>query len=496
MPKYVIAIDQSTQGTKAMLFDEAGELVLRTDKGHKQIVNELGWVEHNPEEIYENTIAVVKALLEKSKVAPSDLSCVGISNQRETALAWSRSTGKSVYNAIVWQCARGEAICKRIADAGKEKEIKGATGLQLSPYFSAAKLAWIMQYVNGVREQAMAGEICCGTMDSWLIYKLTKGKEFRTDYSNASRTQLFHLTNLCWDESLCKLFGIPKECLAQVTDSDGYFGETDFDGLLERPIPIHGVFGDSHGALYGQGCLEKGMMKTTYGTGSSIMMNVGETPIFSDLGVVSSLAWKTKGKVQYVLEGNINYTGAVITWIKDQLGLIEEAGETEDLARQANPADRTYLVPGFTGLGAPYWRSDVSAMIYGMTRTTGKAEIVKAGLSSIAYQIADIVSIMKEAASIEAVELRVDGGPTKNKWLMQFQSDILDSSIYVPKAEELSGIGAAYAAGIGAGIYCEDEIFASISRTKYLPKMNEQERKNKYEGWKNAVNMVLNARMP
>lgn len=495
MAKYIIGIDQSTQGTKAMLFDENGKLVLRTDKGHKQIINDLGWVEHDPEEIYENTIAVVKDLVEKSGVNTSDLACVGISNQRETALAWNRYTGKPVYHAIVWQCARGEAICNQLAADGKEKEIKDATGLQLSPYFSAAKLAWIMQNVEGVKERALAGEICCGTIDSWLVYKLTNQREFRTDYSNASRTQLFDITNLCWDENLCNLFGVPKKCLAQLTDSDGYFGETDFAGLLEKPIPIHGVLGDSHGALFGQGCLEKGMMKTTYGTGSSIMMNVGEAPIFSDLGVVTSLAWKTKGKVHYVLEGNINYTGAVISWMKDQLSLIENAGETEGLAMQANEADTTYLVPGFSGLGAPYWRSDVSAMIYGMTRMTGKAELVKAGLSSIAYQITDIVNIMKEAANIEKVELRVDGGPTKNKWLMQFQSDILNSSVFVPQAEELSGIGAAFAAGIGFGIYKENEVFASISRTEFVPMMDEMKRNQKYQGWKNAVNMVLNSNL-
>lgn len=491
--KYVIGIDQSTQGTKGLLFGSKGELLCRADRVHRQIIDERGWVEHDPEEIYRNTVAVIRDLIKKSGIDPGAAACIGISNQRETALAWNRRTGKPVYNAIVWQCARGEEICRRLVheDPGFEAEVKARTGLQLSPYFSAAKLAWIMEQVPGVRERAWQGEICCGTVDSWLIFKLTGGKEFRTDYSNASRTQLFHITELRWDKELCGRFGIPEKCLPQLTDSDGVFGMTDAEGIFPHPIPIHGVLGDSHGALFGQGCTERGMMKTTYGTGSSIMMNIGEKPIFSDLGIVTSLAWKREGKVQYVLEGNVNYTGAVITWLKDDVGILESAAQSEELARKANPADKTYLVPGFSGLGAPYWRSDVSAIFCGMSRTTGRAELARAGLSSIAYQIADIVRLMKEAADIGEVQLRVDGGPTRNGWLMQFQSDILASRVEVPAAEELSGIGAAYAAGIGAGIYCADELFSRMSRTEFKPQMTQEERMDKYCGWQAAVQMAL-----
>lgn len=490
MAGYIIGIDQSTQGTKAMLFDGAGKLLLRTDKSHAQLIDERGWVEHDPDEIYANTIEVVRQLLEKSGIDRNEVKALGISNQRETAMAWNRETGKPVYNAIVWQCARGAAICERLSKKGAEKLVKEHTGLQLSPYFSAAKLAWILENVDGTAELAQQGDLCCGTMDSWLVYRLTGGKEFRTDYSNASRTQLFDVRNLCWDEEICGLFGIPTCCMAELTDSDGLFGETDFEGLLPHAIPIHGVLGDSHGALFGQGCLKRGMMKTTYGTGSSIMMNIGEKPIFSDLGVVTSLAWKVGGKVQYVLEGNINYTGAVITWLKDQMGLLASAGESETLARLANPADHTYLVPAFSGLGAPYWRSDVSAALVGMSRTTTKAEVVKAGLECIAYQITDIVKLMAEAAGIEELELRVDGGPTRNKFLMQFQSDILNCTVQVPDAEELSGIGAAYAAGLGAGIYGED-VFNSMKYTPFTPKMDEETRQKKYGGWRDAVAMLL-----
>ena len=491
MKNYVIGVDQSTQGTKALLFDETGKLLLRADRAHRQIVNEKGWVEHDPEEIYRNTIAAVRDVLENSGVNAEEIRCLGISNQRETAVAWDRKTGKPVYNAVVWQCARGEAVCKRLAREGCAERIRAAAGLPLSPYFSAAKLAWILENAEGAREAAQRGDLCCGTMDSWLVWKLTGGREFRTDYSNASRTQLFNITSLQWDESLCGIFGIPKNCLAEPTDSDGLFGMTDFDGLLPHAVPIHGVLGDSHGALFGQGCLKKGMMKTTYGTGSSVMMNIGGTPVFSDSGVVTSLAWRMGGKVRYVLEGNINYTGAVISWLKNEVGLIRDAAETEALAERASPADRTYLVPAFSGLGAPYWRSDVSAAFLGMTRTTGKAELVRAALAGIAYQIADIVFLMKEVSGIGETELRVDGGPTGNRWLMQFQSDILQSGVCVPRAQEFSGIGAACAAGIGAGIFDPETVFSGAEYSVFTPKMSKEEQAEKYLGWKNAVRTIL-----
>lgn len=489
MGKYVLGIDQSTQGTKALLFDEQGTLICRTDLPHRQIVNEKGWVEHDPEEIYGNTVQVVKNLVEKAGIEKRELAVLGISNQRETAVCWNKRTGRPVYNAVVWQCARGADICKRLEDEGAAKAVREKTGLQLSPYFSAAKLAWIFENVEGVRRQAEQGEIAVGTVDSWLVYKLTKGARFQTDYSNASRTQLFNISELRWDAELLQMFGIHPSCMAQVTDSDGDFGETDFDGYLEHPIPIRGVLGDSHGALFGQGCRKPGMIKTTYGTGSSIMMNIGEKPVFSDLGVVTSLAWSMGGKVNYVLEGNINYTGAVITWLKDDLKLIASPQETEALAKEANPCDATYLVPAFSGLGAPYWDSGAKACISGMTRTTGRAEIARAALDCIAYQITDIVRAMGESTGIEIGELRVDGGPTRNAYLMQFQSDLLNIPVRIPDSEELSGIGAAYAAGLAAGIYTED-VFGVLKRTSYLPDMEEAKREEKYSGWKAAVGMV------
>lgn len=493
MKNYVLSVDQSTQGTKALLFDKEGSLICRYDLPHKQFIDHRGWVEHDPEEIYRNTISVMKGVVEKAGIEKNEIAVFGISNQRETALVWDRATGKPVYNAVVWQCARGAAICSRIEKEGHGEEIRSRTGIQLSPYFSAAKIAWVLENVQGAREKADRGELCCGTMDSWLVYRLTHGKNFFTDYSNASRTQMFNISTLTWDETVCGYFGIPVSCLAELTDSDGDYGWTDFEGYLEEPIPIRGVLGDSHGALFGQGCVREGMIKTTYGTGSSIMMNIGKTPVFSNQ-VVTSLAWKLGGEVNYVLEGNINYTGAVITWLKDDLNMIASPGETEELARNANPADKTYLVPAFSGLGAPYWDSDAAGTIWGMTRTTGRAEIVRAGLECIAYQITDIVKAMEQDSGLPIRELRVDGGPTRNGYLMQFQSDIAHVTVQVPSQEELSGIGAAYVAGIAMGIYDRDQVLARMTRRKFEPAMSEELRNEKYAGWKEAVGRTLTRR--
>lgn len=490
MSRYVLGIDQSTQGTKALLFDEEGALICRTDLPHRQYINEKGWVEHDPEEIYINTLAVVKNLVEKAGINKNDLAVLGISNQRETAMVWNRTTGKPVYNAVVWQCARGARICEEIEKAGDADMIRSRTGLQLSPYFSAAKIAWVLKNVEGVQEIADKSELCCGTIDSWIVYKLTGGKEFRTDYSNASRTQMFNISELKWDKQVCGLFGIPTTALPEVTDSDGKYGTTNFDGYLDHEIPIRGVLGDSHGALFGQGCVEKGMIKSTYGTGSSVMMNIGEEPVFSNR-VVTSLAWKLGGEVNYVLEGNINYTGAVITWLKDDLELISSPDETEQLAKESNPADKSYLVPAFTGIGAPYWDSEATGILTGMTRTTKRKEIVRAALDCIAYQITDVIKTMSAESGIDISELRVDGGPTKNKYLMQFQSDIAHVTVQVPSSEELSGIGAAYAAGIAVGIYNKEEVLNKMTRTRFTPQMQSEERAQKYAGWKSAVEQVL-----
>lgn len=490
MTDYVLGIDQSTQGTKALLFDHIGKLLCRADLPHTQMINEQGWVEHDPMEIYKNTIQAVKNLVQKAGIDKRLIRTVGISNQRETAVVWDRKTGTPVYHAIVWQCARGASICNEIEAAGHGEMVRHRTGIQLSPYFSAAKIAWVLRNVTGAAQKAEQGELCCGTMDSWIIYQLTQGERFQTDYSNASRTQMFNIRTLKWDEEICSLFQIPISCLARVTDSDGDYGMTDFDGFFDSPIPIRGVLGDSHGALFGQGCLTRGMIKTTYGTGSSIMMNIGREPVFSSR-VVTSLAWKIGNEVSYVLEGNINYTGAVISWLKDDLKLIDSPSETQKLAQEASPQDNTYLVPAFSGLGAPYWNSEAKAVIWGMSRTTKKAEIVKAGLECIVYQITDILEAMSKESGIPIKELRVDGGPTRNTYLMQFQSDIANIPVQVPSAEELSGMGAAYTAGLAMGIYEKETMYSTITRETFTPLMDAAVREAKYNGWKVAVTKAL-----
>ena len=491
MPRqYIISIDQSTQGTKALIFDSSGSLIKRTDEAHEQIINEKGWVSHDPAEIYRKVIEVTARLLEESGIDKSKVAGVGISNQRETSLAWNRVTGEPVGKAVVWQCARAADICDQLVCAGWAEKIREKTGMELSPYFPASKIAWILKNVEGAKELADAGELCHGTIDSWLVYKLTGGKSYKTDYSNASRTQLFNIFDLTWDDEICKVFGIDPANLATVCDSNADFGETDFEGVLPHKVPIHAVMGDSHGALFGQGCLKSGMIKSTYGTGSSIMMNIGDDPVLSTHGVVTSLAWSMDGRVNYVLEGNLNYTGAVITWLKNDLQMIGSPAETEELARQAASDDCLYLVPAFSGLGAPYWDSRATGMFTGMTRTTGRAEMVRASLECIAYQIQDVMEAMSKDAGVGISELRVDGGPTKNDYLMQFQSDIAGIAVQVPDTDELSGMGPAYAAGMALGLW-DEGIFGKLDCRKYTPQMEKSLRQKKYEGWKQAVGKVL-----
>ena len=490
MDKYILAIDQSTSGTKAMLFDNNGALLCRSDLPHNQIIDDNGWVEHDLEEIYRNTINVVVDVVKKAGINKNQVAAVGISNQRETGAAWHRDTGKPVYNAIVWQCARGESICADLEAKGYAQTIKSNTGLHLSPYFTAAKLAWVLQNVSGAKQAAEEKKLNCGTIDSWLIYKLTNGKSFKTDFSNASRTQLLNLAGSKWDIDICQWFGLSPDMLPEICDSNALYGYTDFEGFFSTPIPIHAAIGDSHGALFGQGCLNPGMIKCTYGTGSSVMMNVGKKPLDSESGVVSSVAWAMDGKIDYVLEGNINYTGAVMQWICDDLGLISSPKEASEVAESASKEDETYLVPAFTGLGAPYWNSAARAALWNMSRHTGKAEIVRAAEECIAFQINDIVRIMAETSGVKVASLRVDGGPTRDRFLMQFQSDILDVPVMVSSIEELSGTGAAFMAGIGIGLYDLD-IVSTVEHIKYDPKLTPDLREKKLLGWKNAVSAVL-----
>lgn len=488
---YILSIDQSTQGTKALLFDEEGSLICRRDVAHRQIISEQGWVSHDPEEIYHNTIEAARRVIAASGIDAGEIAAMGISNQRETSVCWERSTGKPAANAIVWQCGRAKEICRRVIDAGWSEKVRHSTGIPISPFFPASKFAWLMENTPGAKEKVERHELCFGTVDTWLVYCLTGRRSYKTDYSNASRTQLFNIHTLSWDKEICAAFCLNAADLAEVTDSDACFGYTDLGGVLPKPIPICAVLGDSHAALFGQGCLEPGMAKATYGTGSSIMMNIGTQPMESGNGLVTSLAWKVRGKLKYVMEGNLNYTGAVISWLEKDLGLVASAAETQALAESANKDDTTYLVPAFTGLGAPYWDNDAKALICGITRRTGKAELVKAGLDCIAYQITDIVRAMEQDTGCKLSQLRVDGDPTRNGYLMQLQSDLLDADVLVPLAEELSGIGAAYLAGLTQDVY-NNTIFSAMAYGEYKPNMEQAERSRKYSGWKAAVHMVTN----
>lgn len=486
MMGYILGIDQSTQGTKAILTDDEGKIIGRADCPHRQIVNEKGWVSHDLNEIYENVLTSARNVIEKTGINKDDIRAIGISNQRETTAIWNRQ-GKPLNHAVVWQCSRARDMIEPVRKY--EKEVQEHTGIPLSPFFPAAKMTWLLKNTPEISRMDKA-EICLGTIDSWLVFRLTGGKEFKTDYSNASRTQLFDLKELCWNSEICHLFEIPEECLPEVCDSDSMFGMTDLGGYLQNPIPIHGIAGDSHAALFGQGCHRKGMIKTTYGTGSSIMMNTGEECVKSNHGLVTSLAWKLNGKVHYVLEGNINYTGAVITWLKDDMKLIRTPGETEKAAKEANPQDTTVLVPAFSGLSMPYWKNDAKAMICGMTRRTGRKEIIKAALESIVLQIEAVLDAVEKDSGISVEELRVDGGPTRNDWLMQLQSDISDVKVRIAQVEELSALGASYIAGIACGMYNSEKLFQNTGSREYHPQMNKELREEKIRRWEDAVNLV------
>lgn len=487
---YILAIDQSTAGTKGIVCTANGEIVSRYDLPHKQIVNEKHWIEHDPVEILNNTLEVCRRAINKAGIVPGDVRAVGISNQRETVVCWNRETGKPVYNAIVWQCGRAKDIAARLKDNGDA--IRDITGLQLSPFFSAAKFAWILENVPEAKKLAEEGKLCCGNIDAWLIYNLTVEHAFKTDFSNASRTQLLNLDKLQWDDSVAEMFGIPVSTLPEICDSDSVFGHTNLNGFLPECVPICAVLGDSHGALYANGCHTPNTAKATFGTGTSVMMNTGESRVRAKTdGVVESLAWRIDGKTNYVLEGNINYSGAIIKWLVDNVGLIASSKESGIVAQEVNDNGGVYLVPAFSGLGAPYWKNDVRAIICGINAGTKKAHIVRAAEEAIAYQIKDIFTELNESSSDNVKELCVDGGATKDKFLMNFVAGILDTNIKVSSVEELSAAGVAYLASIKSGCSDKKTIFSKVRHTVITPDMSENLRAELYSGWKNAVGILL-----
>lgn len=490
-PRYLLAIDQSTQGTKAMLLDDHGAFLLRRDIPHKQLINERGWVGHDLNEIAANIFAVCARVIADSGIRPGEVAAVAVTNQRESVGVWDRATGEPVCESIVWQCNRAMDLCARLTTPETERMVREKTGLYLSPFFSAPKVAWILENIPGVKERAERDELCMGTMDTWTMWQLTGGKVHKTDASNASRTQLFNINTMEWDEELCSLYGIPMSCLPEVCDSDALYGCTDLGGILPGPVPIHADLGDSHGVMFSHGCTEVGDAMCGYGTGSAVLVNVGDKPILSAKGLNTTVAWRSAGKTLYAMEGVVNYSGAVVTWLKNDAHLVESAGQTAELAAKANPADRTYMVPAFTGIGAPHWKPNATAAYVGMTRLTGQAELVRAALESVAYQIADLVLPAVEEAGTTARELRVAGGPANNPYLMQFQSDILNCPVVIPEHEELSGIGSAYLAGLAMGIYDYGTLMGERKTTVYQPGMSESERTERLDGWKHALDVVL-----
>ncbi len=490
MKRKVIAIDQSTSATKAMLFDDY-KLMNRANVEHQQYYPLPGWVEHDPEEIYANTVKAIKALMADVDIADAEWS-LAITNQRETVVVWNRLTGKPVHNAVVWQCQRGAELCEKLRKAGYEDTVRAKSGLMIDPYFSATGVKWILDNVEGAQEMADRGELLMGTIESWLIWKLTGGKSHTCDYTNASRTLLFNIHTLAWDDELLGIFGIPASMLPKALPSDSKFGDTTIEGLFSTPIPIAGAIGDSHGALVGQMCFSRAMGKATYGTGSSVMVNIGEECLTPPSGLCTSVGFAALGKVFYAFEGNIHCTGATIKWLVDKLRLINSPAEIEAIALSVPDNGGVYLVPAFAGLGAPWWNSSAKAAIVGMTLATEKGHVCRAALEAIAFQIRDLIGTMSSQAALHLSELRVDGGPTKNNYLMQFQANVLNVNVNRAHIEEASAYGAVIMNGFALGDLktFDDAAALRTSDDLILPDSDLAREEALCEGWRKAVEMV------
>ena len=486
---YILSIDQSTSATKVVLFNKKGKVTDRVTIAHQQYYPAPGFVEHDPVEIFNNTCEGINKILSANNISENELAGIAITNQRETSMIWDKNTGEPVANAAVWQCQRGADYCNELKGKGYSAMVSEKTGLLIDPYFSASKLCWLMNNTPGLKEKAANGDLLLGTMDSWLLWKLSGGKVHATDYSNACRTLLFNINTLEWDAELIDLFDLDKSMFPEVKFSNEIFGYSDPLVILKSPLPISGLLGDSHAALFGQNCFLPGMGKATYGTGSSIMMNIGEKPAPSPEGLVTSIGYGVNKKIFYVYEGNIHCTGDTINWLKNDLQLIDDASETEALARSVDDNNGVYLVPAFVGLGAPYWDNAARACLSGMARNTKKAHVVRAALESIAYQVKDLISLMEEKGAIQLQELRVDGGPTKNAFLMQFQSDMLGRTVVRAEIEEVSALGATFMAGLATGFWKDLDEIASLreSALVYNPELDDENTKELYRGWKKAV---------
>ncbi|MEW9797047.1 glycerol kinase GlpK [Alteromonas sp. CYL-A6] len=491
MTQYLLAIDQGTTSSRAMIFSSQGETIAMAQQEFAQHFPSDGWVEHDPEAIWQSVQQTLKRVFDDVSVRPQDIAAIGITNQRETTVLWDRHTGKPVYPAIVWQDRRTAPLCRTLAEsAALTEHVTDTTGLLLDPYFSATKIHWILENVEGVREKAQAGDVLFGTIDSFLIWRLTKGAAHVTDATNASRTMLFDIHNQCWDDTLLDAFTIPRAMLPEVLDSADSFGTLHSD-FLGCEIPISGVAGDQQAALIGQACFEKGMAKSTYGTGCFMILNTGHTPLKSESRLLSTIAYRINGQATYALEGSIFMAGATVQWLRDGLKLIDNAAESEQLAQRARENNGVYLVPAFTGLGAPYWDPDARGAILGLTRDTGINEIVAAGLQSVCYQTKDLQKAM-ESDGARPTTLRVDGGMANNDWVMGFLSDILGADVERPRVTETTALGAAYLAGLQVGVYPDLNSVAQNwhSEKTFTPRLTKAQRDTAYAGWKAAINRI------
>jgi len=490
----ILAIDQGTTSTRAILFDQAGQALATAQRELPQIFPADGWVEHDPEEIWRATLAVCREAIAGAGQRPGDIAALGISNQRETTLLWERATGRPLHNAIVWQDRRGAPLCRRLIEQGLGPVVQRKTGLLIDSYFSATKIAWILDNVAGARAAAERGEIAFGTVDSFLLWRLTGGRVHATDATNASRTMLYDITRQAWDEELLAALAIPPSVLPTVRDNAGEFGTVEAE-LLGAALPIAGMAGDQQAALIGQACFSPGMIKSTYGTGCFVLLNTGDRPVTSHNRLVATLAYRVAGRASYALEGSIFVAGAAVQWLRDGLKLIAKAGDSEALAAGIGGTGGVYLVPAFTGLGAPYWDPDARGAIVGLTRDSGIAEVVRAGLEAVCYQTRDLMQAMAEDGAARPTALRVDGGMAANDWVMQFLADILDVPVERPKVTETTALGAAYLAGLGVGLYrSAADVGSQWQRDRlFEPRLAADRRDSLYAGWREAVKRVRSA---
>ena len=488
MDKYIMALDLGTTSCRCIIFDKNGRICSAAQKEFTQYFPQPGWVEHDAEEICATQTGLMYEAMSKIDITINEIAGIGITNQRETTVLWDKETGRPVHKAIVWQCRRTAGYCDKLKNLGMAEFFRSKTGLVLDAYFSATKLRWLLDNAAGARERAEKGELLFGTVDSWIIWKLTGGKVHVTDYSNASRTMLFNIHTLKWDEEILRVLKIPQQILPEVKPSSHVYGYTD-SKLFGREVPIAGAGGDQQCALFGQTCFERGEVKNTYGTGGFMLMNTGTAPVNSHNGLVTTIAWGVDDKVEYALEGSIFVAGAAVQWLRDELGLIRDAAESEVLAKSVPDANGCYVVPAFVGLGAPYWDQYARGAIVGLTRGVNRNHIVRATLESIAYQVNDVLMAMQEDSGMPITSLRVDGGACDNDFLMQFQADILNTSVVRPYCIETTAMGAAYLAGLAVGYWhSKEEILANhVIAAEFKPQMGQAKRENLLQGWHNAV---------